>query len=357
MNRIDSLVVTVFLAGLSLGASCQAPPGAITSNPGWPQPQVSDVDSVDHILGAVYDVISGPAHHPRDWDRFRSLFVPGARLEPIQVVPGTPDPKTAPATDVTFLAVDAYVARATTRMESEGFYERGVHNEIAQFGEMTSVFSTYESRHAASDQKPFARGINSIQLLKDGARYWIVQILWEAERPNLEIPAKYLAVSAGATDGITANFSGDWTGQLEYRDYQSDGRVFLPTWLSLRPGENAHQVSFAYTYDDGPTKVVREQLFLTLSPEAKTATITSADDHRSTLYQVTGFEEFAKKNRGKLVLTGAGVDNDKPAEIRITLTLYRNLLTWLKETRPAGSIAEFKFRDAYTMTRAAAPSL
>jgi hypothetical protein len=37
-----------------------------------------DVDTVEHIVNAVYDVISGPAG-PRDWNRFRSLFYSGAR--------------------------------------------------------------------------------------------------------------------------------------------------------------------------------------------------------------------------------------------------------------------------------------
>jgi hypothetical protein len=81
-------------------------------------------------------------------------------------------------------------------MEAQGFLERGVHNEIAQYGNIVHVFSTYESRHSSADAKPFARGINSIQLLKDGGRYWIVEILWDSERPETPIPAKYLPAEA-----------------------------------------------------------------------------------------------------------------------------------------------------------------
>jgi len=169
--------------------------GSITSHPGWPQPRTADVDSVDHILAALYDVISGAAHQPRDWNRMRSLFVPDARLVPVSIVPGTPNPNTSPATDVVFLPIDGYIARAAPRFESDGFFEHGVHNEIAQFGNIVSVFSTYESRHKTEDAAPFARGINSIQLLKDGGRYWIVQIYWDSERPGTPIPAKYLLSS------------------------------------------------------------------------------------------------------------------------------------------------------------------
>jgi hypothetical protein len=167
-----------------------APPvvGAIASRTDWPKPRASDVDSIDHILAALYDVISGPAHQPRDWNRMRSLFVPGARLIPVR-----PGSDTNASADVLFLNIDDYIARAAPRMEGEGFFEHGVHNQIAQFGNIMSVFSTYESRHALDDAKPFARGINSIQLLKDGARYWVVDVYWDSERPGLVIPPRYLS--------------------------------------------------------------------------------------------------------------------------------------------------------------------
>ena len=122
----------------------------------------------------------------------RSLFVPGARLIPVRVEPGTPNLKSAPNTDVFFLSIDDYIARASGRMESDGFFEHSIHNDFARFGDLVTIWSTYESRHALSDTRPFARGINSIQLLKDGSRYWIVDVYWDAERPESPIPAQYL---------------------------------------------------------------------------------------------------------------------------------------------------------------------
>jgi len=172
--------------------AAKSPQGAIDSQAGWPQPRVADVDSVEHLLAALYDVISGPAHQPRDWNRMRSLFVPGARLIPVRIEPGSPNLKTSPNTDVLFLGIDDYIARASARMEAEGFFERSIHNDVAQFGNMVAIWSTYESRHALNDEKPFARGINSIQLLKDGGRYWIVDVYWDSERPESPIPARSL---------------------------------------------------------------------------------------------------------------------------------------------------------------------
>jgi hypothetical protein len=77
-------------------------------------------------------------------------------------------------------------------MEADGFFEHSIHNETESFGNIVSVWSTYESRHALRDATPFARGINSIQLLKDGGRYWVVDVYWDAERPESPIPPKYL---------------------------------------------------------------------------------------------------------------------------------------------------------------------
>jgi hypothetical protein len=54
------------------------------------------------------------------------------------------------------------------------------------------VFSSYESKRTAQDAKPFSRGINSIQLLNDGKRWYVVTIFWDSERPDNPIPAKYL---------------------------------------------------------------------------------------------------------------------------------------------------------------------
>lgn len=63
---------------------------------------------------------------------------------------------------------------------------------MEHFGHIAHVFSTYESRRAVDDPKPFARGINSFQLINDGKRWWVITILWEGERPDNPIPPKYI---------------------------------------------------------------------------------------------------------------------------------------------------------------------
>ena len=150
-----------------------------------PAARPSDVASIDAIIASLYEVISGPMKVPRDWDRFRSLFAPGARLIPITRRPGV-----APETRV--LSPDDYVERTSKLFEQMGFYEAEVARRVETFAGLTHVWSTYESRHAADDPAPFARGINSIQLLHDGTRWWIVTVFWESERPDQPIPQRYL---------------------------------------------------------------------------------------------------------------------------------------------------------------------
>jgi hypothetical protein len=153
-----------------------------------PPPRIgnpADVNSIDAIIAAVYDVISGPAGKKRDWDRMRSLFVPGARL-----IPTGPHPAGGYGAPV--LTVDEYIERASGFFEKEGFFEREVARRTEEFGQIAHVFSTYESRHAPHDVKPFQRGINSIQLMNDGKRWWVVTIFWQGEDEKHPLPEKYL---------------------------------------------------------------------------------------------------------------------------------------------------------------------
>jgi hypothetical protein len=182
--RSLALVAVALVAAPRLHAQAITPPGIDTV--ARPAANPADVGSVDAILKALYDVISGPAGQARNWDRFRSLLVPNARLMPTGVRPNG-------GAGVAMLSADDYVKRAGPGLEKNGFFEVESHRVVEQYGNILHAFSTYESRRTADpNEKPFSRGINSIQLLKDGGRYWIVSIFWDSERPGNEIPSKYL---------------------------------------------------------------------------------------------------------------------------------------------------------------------
>jgi hypothetical protein len=167
--------------------------GSLAGHPGWPSAKsASDVDTVEHLVAALYDVISGPAGKPRDWDRFRSLFLPDGRLGVIR--PDTPATAKQPArtSDAIFLTPDMYVERDDPYFKTQGFFERSIANRVEEFGNLAHVWSTYESRHAADDAKPFTRGINSIQIIHAQGRYWVASIMWDDERSGSTLPEKYL---------------------------------------------------------------------------------------------------------------------------------------------------------------------
>jgi hypothetical protein len=183
MTRL--VTAALLLTALTL-LSAQTPQAAPTATPS-PSPALAlrqtDVDTIDHIIAAVYDVISGPAGQ-RDWERFRSLYYAGARMIPTR----HDDQGNLIARVAT---PDEYAQRSQDFFTREGFFENSVANHVEQWGNIAHVWSTYESRHARGE-KPFARGINSFQLLNDGHRWWILSVYWQAEDPAHPLPEKYL---------------------------------------------------------------------------------------------------------------------------------------------------------------------
>jgi hypothetical protein len=186
--RLRSLVAVLATVVIVPPLAAQAAPPRVPSVDSLPRPAANpaDVASVDALLKALYDVISGPAGQARDWNRFRSLFVPNARLMPTGARPSG-------GAGVQVWSADDYARVAAPGLERNGFFEREIFRVTESYGNVIHAFSTYESRRTADPaEKPFSRGINSIQILKDGTRYWVVSIYWDAERPGNEIPAKYL---------------------------------------------------------------------------------------------------------------------------------------------------------------------
>jgi len=178
--------LTMTLRAQSVAAPSATPP---TASPTKPQPttiaaKTTDVATMDSTVAALYDVISGPAGK-RDWDRFRSLFIPGARLIPT-------GPRPIGEVGARVLTVEDYIQRASEFFDKQGFFEREASRQVERFGNIAHIFSTYESRHAKDDPKPFQRGINSIQLMYDGKRWWVVTIFWQAEDDKNPIPSMYL---------------------------------------------------------------------------------------------------------------------------------------------------------------------
>jgi len=190
-KAIGLWMATIVAGGCILtGAAAQekkdaekAPAAQAGAAAGAAAPNPKDVQSLDTLVAAIYDVISGPPG-ARDWNRFNSLFAKDARLIAVRV------PKEGKPVLVTMTPA-GYADRAGSYFLEHGFFEHELSRKMDSFGAMTHIYTTYESRET-KDGKAIDRGINSMEFFYDGERWWCVEIYWDAERPGNPIPEKYL---------------------------------------------------------------------------------------------------------------------------------------------------------------------
>jgi hypothetical protein len=147
-------------------------------------PQPGDVGSIDGIIKAYYDVISGPVGQPRQWGRDRTLYWPGLRFFAAGVdKAGNPVVKVYTHQEF----VDAFDANAV----KDGFEEHEIHRTLVRIGNIAHAMSTYET-HEVGTGPVTGRGVNSLDLYWDGKRWWITAASWDDERPNAPIPKELL---------------------------------------------------------------------------------------------------------------------------------------------------------------------
>ena len=176
----------VFMIGIFLLSVPQLSGQTVSPTGGTvPAANQADVFSIDGIMAAIYDVVSGPAGEERDWNRFRSLFDTDARLIP-----------TSPRQDgnefsAQMWGVNDYIEINGPSLSESGFFEVESNRVTETFENITQVFSTYESRRTP-DGPVFMRGINSIQLMFDGQRWWVMNIMWRSVGADFEFAERYL---------------------------------------------------------------------------------------------------------------------------------------------------------------------
>src|ERR1051325_4419665 len=102
----------------------------------------ADVGTIDSIIHAMYDVISGPVGQARDWNRFRNLYAPAARLMPAISRQGG-------LAAIRGLGPDDYIRRVEPIFAIESFWERETDRKAETFGHLAHILSAYESLHSA----------------------------------------------------------------------------------------------------------------------------------------------------------------------------------------------------------------
>ncbi len=185
-TRVSSVLAYALAVTLALPLPVEAPAQAPARQPvavPTVAPRPEDVGTLDGIMRAFYEVISGPAGQPRQWARDRSLYIPGVRFVANDVRQGQPHAEV--------MDHQAFVDQADSGLVHDGFYEREIHRDTHTYGNITHVFSTYEMRRTPNGPA-FGRGINSIELFWDGKRWWIAGAIWFDEDREHPIPKEYL---------------------------------------------------------------------------------------------------------------------------------------------------------------------
>jgi hypothetical protein len=177
MNRPFTLTLIVLLLATFANAQTAKPHVDVPTI----EPRPADVSTLDGLIAAYYDVISGPAGQPRQWSRDRTLYIPEIRFVAMSV-DKSGNPVAHKMTHQEF--VDASDAETF-----KGFYEKEIHRDTQRFGNIAHIFSTYESRLQA-DGPVVARGVNSIEAFWDGKRWWIASAIWDEERPGNPLPKR-----------------------------------------------------------------------------------------------------------------------------------------------------------------------
>ena len=143
------------------------------------QKNVNDFKTIDNVIKVLYNVISGPAGD-RDWDLFKSLFHEKAIM-------GTTGTNKEGVKVFNYFTPNDYVDRNGPAFKSRGFFEEELERITHQYGGVAQVFTSYQYRFE-KEGEIIKRGINCIQLAFEKDRWYITQIIWEAETDDNKLP-------------------------------------------------------------------------------------------------------------------------------------------------------------------------
>jgi len=141
-----------------------------------------DVSSIDGIMKAFYETISGGKGVARQWSRDKTLYIPDVRFVAMREDNGK--------IGANVMNHAQYVNGSNEFLVTEGFTEREINRTVRKFGNLAHVFSVYE--YETEGKKSKGRGINSVELFFDGKRWWISAVTWDEERENNKITKEFL---------------------------------------------------------------------------------------------------------------------------------------------------------------------
>ncbi|WMI67587.1 hypothetical protein [Mangrovimonas sp. YM274] len=142
--------------------------------------------TLDSTITSLYGAISGEKGVERDWKLFKYLFKNEAKL-----IPAYKDGVKG-IYDTNYLSVEDYINTTNDWIIANGYIKKEIHRVTQSYGNITHAFITFEAFRSEQDETPFLRGIDSIELLFDGQRWWVVNLYWTLETEGTPIPEDYL---------------------------------------------------------------------------------------------------------------------------------------------------------------------
>lgn len=144
-------------------------------------PRLEPVQSIDGIVKEVLKIVSGEKGQARDWETFRSLFLPTAHLT---VKSHDPSQKQSIQT----VSLEEFIQMVTEGSHESSFQEYELGKTVDEYNGIAQVFQAYYSKDGEQQE----RGINSYQLVYSENRWWIANIIWTGDSNGVKIPKKYL---------------------------------------------------------------------------------------------------------------------------------------------------------------------
>jgi hypothetical protein len=166
-----------------MNSSVSRPEGAQTPPP-------DDQKQINALIHALYAVISFDEGGEPDWQRMSSLFSRHARITRI-----TPE-----GTD--YLDVRGFQEMAKEALDLgmyTQFHEVEVQRDERRFGGLAHVLSAYETRQSREATEPFARGVNSLQLICEEGVWKVLSLFWDEERVDNPLILRALFTGGGHT--------------------------------------------------------------------------------------------------------------------------------------------------------------
>ena len=150
------------------------------------------VQTIDSIIKATYDSMSGEPGDQRDWELYRFLYHPNGQM--IRYENDFIDGELRPQ----YMSPDDFVnsiGKWIATVRKTGFYEREIHRITKVYGNTAHVWSTCESFHSKNDMKenkPYVRNVHSVQLAYYRERWWVLSMYWSRETDEFPIPKEFL---------------------------------------------------------------------------------------------------------------------------------------------------------------------